>query len=105
MLLIVSLLLVVLLKPLIIFILLKLFKQSNRTAFSSSFSLAQISEFSLVLASTGIVLGHIHNNLFTLSVIVGAITITITSYLIKINSYSKEIINGTDIKIYIHGLE
>jgi len=83
MLLIVSLLLVVLLKPLIIFILLKLFKQSNRTAFSSSFSLAQISEFSLVLASTGIVLGHIHNNLFTLSVIVGAITITITSYLIK----------------------
>ncbi len=75
--------LVVVVKPLIVFGLLKMFKQSNRTSFSSSISLAQISEFSLVLAGTGVALGHLGNNIFSLVIILGAITITLTSYLIK----------------------
>lgn len=78
-----ALFLVVIVKPLIIFALLKLFKQSNRTSFSSAISLAQISEFSLVLAGAGVALGHLNNGLFSLVVILGAITITLTSYLIK----------------------
>lgn len=75
--------LVVVVKPLIVFGLLKMFKQSNRTSFSSSVSLAQISEFSLVLAATGVALGHLGNNIFSLVIILGAITITLASYLIK----------------------
>ncbi len=94
-LLLISFLLVVIIKPLIIFILLKLFKQSNRTSFSSSIALAQISEFSLVLAGTGVVLGHLQNNIFSLVVILGAITFTLTSYLIK---YDR------DIYTFIHPL-
>ncbi len=74
---------VLIIKPLIIFGLLKMFKQSNRTAFSTAVSLAQISEFSLVLAGTGVILGHLSSSIFTLVLIVGAITITLTSYLIK----------------------
>ena len=77
------LILVVVVKPLIVFGLLKMFKQSNRTSFSSSISLAQISEFSLVLAGTGVTLGHLGNNIFSLVIILGAITITLTSYFIK----------------------
>lgn len=82
-LLILILAMVLIIKPLITFILLKLFKQSNRTSFSTSISLAQISEFSLVLATAGVTLGHISNNLFSLVIIVGAISITLTSYFVK----------------------
>jgi len=82
-LLIIILLLVLILKPLIIFGLLKMFKQSNRTSFSTAISLAQVSEFSLVMAGMGVTLGHITANTFTIILITGAITITLTSYLIK----------------------
>ncbi len=82
-LLVLTLFLVLIIKPLIIFALLKLFKQSNRTSFSSSIALAQISEFSLVLAAAGVVLGHLNNEVFSLVVILGAVTMTLTSYLIK----------------------
>lgn len=75
--------LALLIKPLILFIILKIFKQSNRTAFSTSFSLGQISEFSLVIAGTGVALGHLTSGTFAVVIILGAITITLTSYIIK----------------------
>ena len=75
--------LVLIIKPIITFITLKMFKQSNRTSFSSSIYLAQISEFSLVLAGSGVALGVLTKNTFSIVVIVAAITITLTSYLIK----------------------
>lgn len=81
--LVIMLLLVILIKPLIVFALLKIFRQSNRTSFSSAISLAQISEFSLVLAASGVALGHLDNEIFSLVVIIGAVTITLTSYLVK----------------------
>ncbi len=79
----VMLILILVAKPFIIFGLLKLFKHSNRTSFSSGLSLAQISEFSLVLAGSGVALGHLSKEIFSVVVIIGAITITLTSYLIK----------------------
>lgn len=75
--------LVLVVKTVIIFALLKLFKHTNRTAFSTSISLAQISEFSLVLAGLGMSLGHLSENIFSLVIILGAITITLTSYFVK----------------------
>src|SRR3989338_6890227 len=77
------LLLIIIIKPFIIFWLLKSFKQSNRTCFSTSLSLAQISEFSLVLAGSGVASGHLSQGVFSLVIIIGAITFTLTSYLIK----------------------
>ncbi len=89
-LLLVILVLVMIVKPLITFFILKLFKHSNRTCFSSSLPLGQISEFSLVLAGVGIALGHLRNETFTLIILVGTITITLTSYFIK---YDRTIYN------------
>ena len=82
-LLLILLLLIIIIKPFIIFWLLKSFKQSNRTCFSTSLSLAQISEFSLVLAGSGVASGHLSQGVFSLVIIIGAITFTLTSYLIK----------------------
>ncbi len=82
-LLLILLFLVIIVKPFIIFWLLKIFKQSNRTCFSTSISLAQISEFSLVLAGSGLALGHLDQNTFSLIIILGTITFTLTSYFIK----------------------
>ncbi len=75
--------LVIILKPLIFFIILKFFRHSNRTAFISSLSLAQISEFSLVLALEGFLLGTISQETFNLIIVLAIVTITLTSYFIK----------------------
>ncbi len=77
------LLLVVILKPIIIFILTKLFGYENRTSFLTAISLGQISEFSLILVSLGLLLGHVSKDLFSLTVLLAVISITITSYFIK----------------------
>src|SRR3989344_2108483 len=87
--------LVLVVKTVIIFILLKLFKHTNRTAFSTSISLAQISEFSLILAGLGVSLGHLSENIFSLAIILGAITITLTSYFVKYD---------TEIYAFLHPL-
>jgi Kef-type K+ transport system membrane component KefB len=77
------LIIVILLKPFVIFFLLKAFRYSNRVALLSSSSLAQISEFSLVLAAIGLSLNHISQDIFNLIIIIAIISIILTGYLIK----------------------
>lgn len=77
------LILLVILKPLIIFILTKLFGYENRTSFLTAISLGQISEFSLILVSLGLILGYVSSDLFSLTVLLSVISIVITSYFIK----------------------
>ena len=60
----------------------------RRTAFLCGLTVAQISEFSLVLAALGLKLGHITEPIVALITAVGVITITLSSYLI---TYSNEI--------------
>jgi FlaA1/EpsC-like NDP-sugar epimerase len=86
--------LTLILKPIIIFILLKFFKYSNRTSFFSAISLGQISEFSLVLAASGLAVKQISQDIFNVVIIVAIITITLTPYLVEYanrfyNSFSK----------------
>jgi Kef-type K+ transport system membrane component KefB len=76
-------LLVIFLKPLIIMIICSLFKYTKKPAFLSSISLGQMGEFSLILATQGLLLGHISKDIFSIVVIVTLFTITITSYFIK----------------------
>ena len=77
------LIVVLIIKPLLIFILLKAFRHSNRTSWISAISLAQISEFSLVIAAIGLALGHISALTFDITVITAILTIVLTSYIIK----------------------
>jgi len=81
--LLILLLFVIFLKPFIIMTITSLFKYTKKPAFLTALSLAQIGEFSLILAAQGLFLGHISQELFSLTVILTIISITITSYLIK----------------------
>lgn len=58
---------------------------STRTSFLVGTTVAQISEFSLVLAHLGMDLGHIDERIFSLITWVGIVTITASTYLILYN--------------------
>src|SRR3989338_2462412 len=84
------------LKPLIAFILLTViakaiitmlttsfFGYKKRTSFLTAISLAQISEFSLILAALGLSLGHLSQEIFSMTVLLAIATIILTTYFIK----------------------
>lgn len=68
--------------PLIVIILMGLLGYRKRTGFLTGLTVAQISEFSLILMAMGIKLGHINDQVLALVTAVGIITITISTYLI-----------------------
>ncbi len=59
-----------------------MFGYGRRTAFLTALSIAQISEFSLIVASQGLSLGHISQDTFSLITFIAVVTITISSYFI-----------------------
>ena len=67
-------------KPIIVMIILRLFGYKKRTNFLAGSSLAQISEFSLILILLGFNLGIISHELMNLVIVVALITIAISSY-------------------------
>mgnify|MGYP001575845288 CR=1 FL=1 len=67
-------------KPIISMGILKLFGYKKRTNFLVSSSLAQISEFSLILALLGFSLGHISEDFMNLIILLALFTIGISSY-------------------------
>jgi Kef-type K+ transport system membrane component KefB/voltage-gated potassium channel Kch len=81
--LLVMLALTVLVLPVITMFVLALFGYKKRTAFLTSISLAQISEFSLIIASLGFSKGHISSEIFSLVIILAIITLGLTAYFIK----------------------
>ena len=68
--------------PLIVFAIMLSLKFRNRTSFLTSVTVAQISEFSLILMSVGRMLGHVTSSAVSLVAAVGIITITVSAYLI-----------------------
>lgn len=85
-LLIVLTLFAILLKPLLSMIITSLFGYTKRTSFLTAISLAQTSEFSLIIIMQGFVMGHISYNILSLTVLLAMITITTTSYFIKFDN-------------------
>jgi len=74
---------VLLVKPLVIMILTKAFGYANRTSFLTAISLAQVSEFGLIIVANGLVLGHIGQEFLSLVIILAIVTITVSTYYIK----------------------
>ncbi len=68
--------------PLIVLILAGLMGYKKRTSLLAGLTMAQVSEFSLIMAAIGLKLGHIDAKVVTLITAVAIITITISSYLI-----------------------
>ncbi len=75
--------LVVLLKPLIIFGLTVFFGYTKKTAFFTGLSLGQVSEFSLILVAQGILLGYIPQQILTITILLAILSIIFTSYIVN----------------------
>ena len=73
-------LMVIVLKPLIIFILFTAMKYTTRTSFLAASNLAQVSEFSLILVAMGMNRGVIEPGLLTITILLAIITMSSTSY-------------------------
>ncbi len=80
---------VIIAKPIIIMILLSFFGYGKRTTFIAGISLAQISEFALILIADGREV--ITPELFSMTIILAVFTITFTSYIMK---YDEKIYNA-----------
>ncbi|MEK6969638.1 MAG: cation:proton antiporter [Nanoarchaeota archaeon] len=93
--LIVLVIFIVLLKPLIIMVVCSLFKYTKKPSFLTAGSLAQMGEFSLIIAAQGLILGHISQEIFSLVVLVMLISITITSYFIQYSNWFYKILQPT----------
>jgi len=80
--------------PLIVMILMGIFGYSKNTGFMAGLTVAQISEFSLILIALGVKVGHLSSEILSLVTIVGLITIAGSTYLIiyseKIYSYASK---------------
>lgn len=76
--------------PLIVLVIMGVMGYRKRTAFLAGLTVAQISEFSLILAALGMSLGHIDEETMGLITLVGLITIGLSTYLIL---YSHQIYN------------
>lgn len=68
--------------PVIVMIILGMLGYKKRTSFLAGFTLAQISEFSFILMAMGLVLAHVTETEVATVVMVGAITMTTSTYLI-----------------------
>lgn len=68
--------------PLIVFAVMLSLGYKNRTSFLASVTVAQISEFSLILMAVGQSLGHVTQQMVSLVAAIGIVTITLSSYLI-----------------------
>ncbi len=73
--------------PLIVMIIMGIMGYRKRTSFLTGISIAQVSEFSLVLVAIGFKLGHIESNAVTTLTTVGVITIVASTYLIQYNDF------------------
>src|SRR3989338_1385493 len=68
--------------PLIVFILVALFGYTSRTSFLAGLTVAQISEFSLIVMALGLQAGHVDDAAVSLVGLVGVLTIGLSTYLI-----------------------
>ena len=67
--------------PLIVFMVMSFLGYPKRPSFLSGLAIAQVSEFSFILATLGFSLGHLDSRAVTLITSVGVITIVVSTYL------------------------
>lgn len=68
--------------PLIVLAIMGAMGYKRRTSFLAGLTVAQISEFSLILAAMGVALGHLGQKELSLIVLVGVVTMTLSTYMI-----------------------
>ncbi len=77
--------------PLIVMVLMGALGYTKRNSFMAGLTVAQISEFSLILIALGVKVGHLTNDILSIVTVIGLITIAGSSYMIihsnKLYSY------------------
>ncbi len=73
---------ILIIKPIIVMSLTRSFGFKKRTNFMIGTSLTQVSEFSLIVILMGYSLGHIEQSIFSLTILVTLITVSLSSYAI-----------------------
>jgi len=68
--------------PLIVMILMGFLGYTKRNSFLAGLTVAQISEFSLVLIAMGVSLGHLEKEILALVTMIGLITIALSTYMV-----------------------
>jgi Kef-type K+ transport system membrane component KefB len=68
--------------PLIVLVIMGIMRYPTRVSFLAGLTVAQISEFSLILAALGLSLGHIDSATVSLITVVGLVTIGLSTYMI-----------------------
>lgn len=71
--------------PLIVYFIMVKMGYTSKTSFFTGLTVAQISEFSLIMMALGMKMGHISADILTIGTIVGLITIAGSSYLMLYN--------------------
>ena len=79
---IVLLVLVLLVRPFVVFLLMSFFGFEKRTSFNTAIALSQLSEFSLILIMLGQTVGHLDQKTVSLILFVALVSIALSSYLI-----------------------
>lgn len=79
--------------PIIVMIILGLFGFRRRTSFMAGLTVAQISEFSIILLYLGEKLGHVGSKEVTMVTLIGMITFTLSTYLIMGSEFIYKKIN------------
>jgi Kef-type K+ transport system membrane component KefB len=80
--------------PLIVLILMGVMGYRKRTGFLTAMTVAQISEFSLILMALGLRLGHIDERILAMVTAVGVITITVSTYMITYGASIYRLLSG-----------
>lgn len=82
--------------PIIVILIMNMLGYNRKTGFLAGLTVAQISEFSLILASLGFQVGHLSQEVLSLVTLVGLVTIAGSTYLIiysdKIFPYAKRML-------------
>ncbi|MBD3310083.1 hypothetical protein GF351_02595 [Candidatus Woesearchaeota archaeon] len=81
--LVIFLLFVFLLKPFVTMFLCSFFGYKKRPSFLTSLSLAQVSEFSLIIVTQGYIMGQVSGIIMSFTVLLTVITMIVTAYLIQ----------------------
>lgn len=68
--------------PIIVMILMNLLGYTKKTSFLAGLTVAQISEFSLILVALGVDVGHLSENILSMVTLVGIVTIGASTYMI-----------------------
>jgi len=80
--------------PLIVMLIMGFLGYRKRTSFLASVTVAQISEFSLIVVAAGQRVGHLSNEILSVVALIGIVTITVSSYMILYSNFLYKKLSG-----------